>query len=594
MSTLTPATSFFLLGLAWSSTSLAAPPQPAIDACSGKATAASCSFTAPTGTISGTCQTADSQFACIPESAGSTGSTGSTATPDVAQGILIGDSGGLLPDTGQTVCYDTDGAAMSCPAADQTAYGQDAQYSGNAPSFTDNGDGTITDQVTGLMWQQDPDRNDDGKIDAQDMMSFAEAVAGASSFQLAGHGDWRLPTIKELYSLIDFSGTTGTAQPSSTSVPDDAVPYIDTRYFSFAYGDTASGLRYIDAQYWSSTQYVGKTMAGVTSASGDATAFGVNFADGRIKGYGTDYRIINDKRFVRYVRGDSGYGANQFVANGDDTVTDNASRLMWLQNDSGHFKPGSRGDGSLDWAGALAWCEGLSHAGHGDWRLPNAKELQSLVDYTRSPSTSASAAIDPLFGVTGITDEGGKSNYPSYWTSTTHRDGPDFAVYIAFGEALGCMNGVVTDVHGAGAQRSDPKTASGTALGCGTGPQGDVIRVYNHARCVRTASGSTTTAAAPTYDAATQTLSLPALDAGSLGKYQARLVRVVGEAWLFDATELTPLASSAATSASYDPASLLLSVPALAVGSDNYRVQLRWRQDLSGLRFELIEAASAE
>jgi hypothetical protein len=163
---------------------------------------------------------------------------------------------------------------------------------------------------------------------------------------------------------------------------------------------------------------------------------------------------------------------------------------MWMQQDSGHLNAGSQGYGNVNWQEALAWCENLSYANYNDWRLPNAKELQSIVDYTRSPNTTNSAAIDPLFSVTTITDEGSKTNYPFYWSSTTHDDGPDFAVYVAFGEALGCMpppgssTTIVTDVHGAGAQRSDPKTASST-IGCGSGPQGDVIRVYNYARCVR-------------------------------------------------------------------------------------------------------------
>lgn len=396
-----------------------------------------------------------------------------------------------IVDTHQTVLFGANSSTtFSTLQSGQDFFGQDANYLGNTPSYTDNGDGTITDNVTGLMWQQDPDINGDGKIDSSDMLSFADAKAGASSFNLAGYTDWRLPTIKELYSLIDFSGSTGTAAPSSTSVPNDAVPYIDTTYFKFSYGDIANGLRYIDAQYWSSTEYVSTTMAGVISTAGSATAFGVNFADGRIKGYGSEYRIINDGRFVRYVRGNSSYGLNSFNDNGDGTITDSATSLMWLQNDSGHFNAGSQSNGSLNWQEALAWCEDLNYADHTDWRLPNAKELQSLVDYSRSPKTTNSAAIDPLFKTTAITDEGGNTNYPFYWSSTTHRDGPDFAVYLAFGEALGCMapNGsstkIVTDVHGAGAQRSDPKTAN-TTIGCGNGPQGDVIRVYNYARCVR-------------------------------------------------------------------------------------------------------------
>ncbi|KJU83018.1 hypothetical protein MBAV_004788, partial [Candidatus Magnetobacterium bavaricum] len=66
------------------------------------------------------------------------------------------------------------------------------------------------------------------------------------------------------------------------------------------------------------------------------------------------------------------------------------------------------------------------------------------------------------------------------------------AAYVAFGRALGWMetpsgsgNYVLYDVHGAGAQRSDPKTGNPSDYPHGYGPQGDVIRIYNYARCVR-------------------------------------------------------------------------------------------------------------
>jgi hypothetical protein len=149
----------------------------------------------------------------------------------------------------------------------------------------------------------------------------------------------------------------------------------------------------------------------------------------------------------------------------------------------------------MDWVDALDYAENLVHAGYDDWRLPDAKELQSIVDYTRSPATTGSAAIDPVFLCTAIVDEGGDINYPFYWTGTTHENmGADFgtaAVYIAFGEALGWMQpqggGLPTlmDVHGAGAQRSDPKIGDPADWPYGHGPQGDVIRIHNYVRCVR-------------------------------------------------------------------------------------------------------------
>ena len=69
-----------------------------------------------------------------------------------------------------------------------------------------------------------------------------------------------------------------------------------------------------------------------------------------------------------------------WVANGDGTVTDVATGLMWQQQDDGIRR---------DHADAITFCQNLSLAGHADWRLPNVKELTSLVDYRQS-----SPAID--------------------------------------------------------------------------------------------------------------------------------------------------------------------------------------------------------
>jgi len=192
-----------------------------------------------------------------------------------------------------------------------------------------------------------------------------------------------------------------------------------------------------------------------------------------------------------YVRGNQDYGKNDFYDNGDSTVTDNATGLMWMKVDSGKFKTGR--NGAMNWGQALKWAEKLEYAGYNDWRLPNAKELQSIVDYSRCPDVTNSAAIDPVFEVTSITNEGRKKDYPYYWTSTTHVgfSRASAGVYIAFGRALGFMQDRRTgakelmDVHGAGAQRSDDKSGDPSKFKTGRGPQGDVMRIFNYVRLVR-------------------------------------------------------------------------------------------------------------
>ena len=327
------------------------------------------------------------------------------------------------------------------------------------------------------MWQADPGAK----------RTWAEARAGAAACRLGGHEDWRLPTIKELYSLILFSGTDPDPRHLGTQ---GHQPFIDTDHFAFRYGDPAKGERVIDAQFASATKYVGTTM------NGDESVFGVNFADGRIKGYGLrDPRGRAEKTFfVLYVRGNPAYGHNDFVDNEDGTITDRATGLTWMQFDSGHLRAGSAHDGRMPWEEALRWAETLHYAGHDDWRLPNAKELQSIVDYTRSPDTTQSAAIDPVFQVSSIRNENDQADFPYYWSSTTHaqRRGGEAACYVAFGRSLGFMRppggrgeGRWLDVHGAGAQRSDPKEGDPAAFPRGRGPQGDAIRIANHVRCVR-------------------------------------------------------------------------------------------------------------
>ena len=357
-----------------------------------------------------------------------------------------------IVDTGQVKAY-------------SEAAGQDAHYASNQPAYKDNGDGTVSDLVTGLMWTQDPGEK----------MTLNEALENAKTCDTGGHSDWRLPSIKELYSLIQLNGTD--PDPMSTDI-SGLKPFIDTDFFKFQYGREEMGERIIDSQYASSTKYVSTTMGG------NETLFGVNFADGRIKGYPSKSPRGEVKYYVLYVRDNPKYGINLFKDNGDGTITDEATGLTWMQADSGQ---------GMDWPAALNYAENLELAGHSDWRLPNAKELQSIIDYTRSPDTTDSAAIDPVFDATEIKNEGGKKDFAHYWSSSTHvgARSADTAVYFAFGRSLGFMKDrrtgetTLMDVHGAGSQRSDPKEGDASKFPQGRGPQGDVIRIDNMVRCVR-------------------------------------------------------------------------------------------------------------
>lgn len=408
----------------------------------------------------------------------------------------------VVVDTGQSKCYD-DWNETSPPGPGQPFRGQDAQFHGPPFSYSRNKDGlTVSDNTTGLTWQQSPDTDGNGSITTKDKLTWSQAQARPAKLNAAkfgGFDDWRLPSIKELYSLFDARGI----DPSGPMDATGLRPFIDTETFGFAYGDPRSGERVIDSQYASSTKYVGK------GARGFDKVFGVNFADGRIKGYDLQMPGGAEKTFfVQCVRGNPAYGKNDFHDNRDGTITDQATGLTWSREDSGR---------GMNWKDALAWVQKKNtekFLGHNDWRLPNVKELQSIVDYTRSPDTTRSAAINPLFNCSTITNEGGKSDSPFYWSGTTHEGfhGGEAAMYVAFGRAAGWLSphppGAMpgpprggpegglpgaggggefhfADVHGAGAQRSDPKEGDPAKFPHGRGPQGDVIRIYNHVRLVR-------------------------------------------------------------------------------------------------------------
>lgn len=118
--------------------------------------------------------------------------------------------------TGQTACYDTAGNVIDCAGT-----GQDGEYQlgveipvGNT-RFTDNGDGTVTDNLTGLIWLKNA--NCFGQKTWSEALSDCNGLAAPSCSLSDGSvaGEWRLPNIMELVTLIDFgSSTPGTSLQS--------------------------------------------------------------------------------------------------------------------------------------------------------------------------------------------------------------------------------------------------------------------------------------------------------------------------------------------------------------------------------------------
>ena len=144
-----------------------------------------------------------------------------------------------LPATGQTMCDGVSPGPDNC--GDTTCPGQDAHYQAGCPPeerFLDNGDGTVTDNCTGLMWQKNTPAI---KGNFNYFVDWCRALDYCDNLTFAGHDDWRLPNVVELMSLIDY----GDDFDRTYSVFD---PPPITRYWSSTVGIVDHDSYYVDFQ----------------------------------------------------------------------------------------------------------------------------------------------------------------------------------------------------------------------------------------------------------------------------------------------------------------------------------------------------------
>lgn len=255
-----------------------------------------------------------------------------------------------LPDSGAEKCYDNNWK-IPCPTRYNTFFGQDAQQYGPKPSFQDNQDGTLTDLVTGMVWQRDTvDVNEDGTVDELDKLTWQEASEFCDALELAGYDDWHLPTFFELMTIINFNYS----QPAA--------------FFQFA------TVRSLYATYWSSTH----------DAADQDKHWGINFFIG--KPFAGNSASTS---YCRCVRGHGPYEPGHYRVPVTGVVQDLSTGLMWQKS-----AVDINGDGSLDendrvnWARALDYCSDLDYAGFQDWRLPSIRESLSLMDPSSDPRFS--------------------------------------------------------------------------------------------------------------------------------------------------------------------------------------------------------------
>jgi hypothetical protein len=124
-----------------------------------------------------------------------------------------------LPATAQTTCWNSSGTVISCSGT-----GQDGELQEGAPlSYADNGDGTISDSNTGLMWEK---QSDDGSVhDVGNFYTWDQAfsthVATLNTTAFAGYTDWRVPNVRELHSIVNYQNSLPSV---STAFNNSCVP----------------------------------------------------------------------------------------------------------------------------------------------------------------------------------------------------------------------------------------------------------------------------------------------------------------------------------------------------------------------------------
>ncbi|MDO5131702.1 MAG: DUF1566 domain-containing protein [Eubacteriales bacterium] len=284
--------------------------------------------------------------------------------------------------------------------------------------FHDNGDGTVTDEVTGLMWQKETNPRTGPR----------DADTACRQMTLAGYHDWRLPNIKELNTLLNLDPESGSwffedffpIPPNEMMLHYSSCGVFEGHYawvtnFTFGYdgyygGRTAPllfrAVRYADAE------------AASRGGDGPESTFTLTHT-GQLSAFDLKGRSVAADR-IRGLDAQRIWLAPSFESCEDGAaVLDRNTGLLW---DNAH-------DGLLlEWADAAAFVRSLNdreYLGRRDWRLPGREELRSLARYD-----DAMPAID-----TGVFSA--SSDY--YWCSAECKDNTDLAWGFYFG--YGCSYG---------------------------------------------------------------------------------------------------------------------------------------------------------
>ncbi len=219
----------------------------------------------------------------------------------------------------------------------------------NATQTSPAGD-SFLDSRTRLMWADDSEA---GSV----THTFAHAVAYCEALNLGDHSDWRVPTMHELYTLVDYNRT----HPAILGTIHHVSP---------------SG-------YWSSDSY----------PLDPNLILGIDFEDGS-----DGISPKNVPQYVRCVRGE--YVSSHSLSKVGDSVVDHTAHAEWQDTD----ETASR---LMTYEEAHSYCRDLRLSDQDDWKIPTLRELRSIVDRAGFPP-----AIHQSFS---------HGNGRFYWTSTPYR-----------------------------------------------------------------------------------------------------------------------------------------------------------------------------
>jgi len=326
-----------------------------------------------------------------------------------------------LPSTGQTTSVvpgDDGDLQMGVPWPD--------------PRFTDNGDGTINDNLIGLIWVADASTPTVDSC-AGGAMSWTDALAYVACLNAAKHlgiNTWRLPNVVELESLINCGVDNNSAWMSSQGF---------------------SGVEY---GYWTSTTYAAMTSdawfvslqdGGVFNSQKNTTWF-VLVVTGTSDGPAQLWRTGQTTSYAESDDGDLQQGAEwpdpRFTDNGDGTIADNLTGLAWAQDFT--TAPVTKNTPTpMTWQESLDQIQNANSAdwsGHGDWIMPNRKQLFSRINFGESSnliwmnSHGFEGLPDQWAGYWSSTPLGTNTRYPFIWVSDQghgHKfiDSPDSSWY---------------------------------------------------------------------------------------------------------------------------------------------------------------------